>query len=243
MCVMPADTIRSARIPRSECVTGWCLKCCTYGSVMSNGSPPPTIQRSPFISPFCGVPPAFALVVSTASGSNTDSTACAVNNFSIDAGISGAVGRSLKTMRPPTATVRQRESGARDNSSVRCALRRLSATGAAIISGTRRAERTGVIGELISCGAAGAGALSACAATESPDTAATTSISGATYHCTRRRGMEFSRGLAVGDGGRTPTGATARRPRGSRTRSRACRSPGTPRRPGSTDRPSTTRWP
>jgi len=86
----------------------------------------------------------------------------------------------------------------------------LSATGAATNSGTRRADRTGVIGDAASIGAAAAGAFSACVINDTPDAAAMSKSDGTTHHCNRRCGCEFSRGLVAGDDGRSPKGARAR---------------------------------
>ena len=173
---------------------------------MSSGSPPPTIQRLPLTCPFCGVASTITFVVSTASGPNTDSTACAVISFSIDAGINGSVGCSLNTMRPLTATVRHRESGP---------AQQIGEMGNEPVVGNRRAIsghapwREPEWSATTSVTAAAA-AFSACATTETPERPAMTRTSGATYHSSRRAGSEFSRGLAVGGGGRTPTGAKAR---------------------------------
>src|SRR5205814_7299700 len=108
-----------------------------------------------------------------------------------------------------TATVRQRDAGVRLSKSVRCAISRLSATGAASNSGTRRADSTGVVGDVASCGATAAGAFSACATTDTPETQAMRRTTTGRYHG-GRRGIALSRDLGAGDDGRSPIGARGR---------------------------------
>src|SRR5436305_1850760 len=114
---------------------------------MSKGSPPPTNQTSPDTTWLSGAPVVTTFVVNTALGPNFDSAASSVTSFSMEAGARGRDGLELNTVRPLTATVRQDVAGVRLMRSLRWVTSRRSATGAAMSSGTRRADRTGVIGD------------------------------------------------------------------------------------------------